>query len=250
MKKHSFCWVLSACILFGSCKENKQQLPVIINSDSTLPAKNDSGVSNAAVAAVAKPADFVPAGYTIFETVNGDINNDQVPDCILIIKGTDKKNIVKDEYKGELDRNRRGIIVLLNKNGGYEQLVKNYNCFSSENEDGGVYFAPELSVEVKKGNLQVNYGHGRYGYWGYTFRATGNDMELVGYDASSNTGPVTDRETSINFLTKKKKVRENTNHDAEPGEEVFRETWSTIKLNAPILLSAVKDFDEMGMYEL
>ncbi|MBL7973320.1 MAG: hypothetical protein JNJ85_00310, partial [Candidatus Kapabacteria bacterium] len=53
-------------------------------------------------------ADFIPKGYILFEPINGDLNKDGIDDCVLIIKGTDKQYIVKDEYRGELDRNRRG----------------------------------------------------------------------------------------------------------------------------------------------
>jgi len=195
-------------------------------------------------------ASFLPRGYVMFDTITGDLNKDGVEDCILMIKGTDKTKIIDHEYRGRLDRNRRGIIVLLNNNNGYEVAVKNYDCFSSENEEGGVYYAPELDIEVNKGNLLVNYRHGRYGYWFYTFRLKNNDMELIGYDASSSNGPVIDKETSINFLTGKKQVKKNTNDDAESGEEVFKESWHIIKNKTIILLSEIKDFDELNMYDL
>ena len=97
------------------------------------------------------PDDFLPVGYVIFEKVNGDLNNDGIDDCILIIKGTEKKQIIKDKYRGILDRNRRGIIVLFKEDENYKAVVENYNCFSSENEDGGNYYAPELYVYVEKG---------------------------------------------------------------------------------------------------
>ena len=98
------------------------------------------------------PISFIPKEYVIFEKVFGDLNMDGLPDCVLIIKGTDKTKIINDEYRGKLDRNRRGIIVLFKKNDHYDLATKNYDCFSSENEDGGVYFPPELSVEIKKVN--------------------------------------------------------------------------------------------------
>jgi hypothetical protein len=190
--------------------------------------------------------EFLPEGYVIFDKIYGDLNKDGIEDSVIIIKGTDKNNIIKDEYRGELDRNRRGIIVLFNKKGSYELGVKNYDCFSSENEDGGVYFAPELSVEIKKGNLYVHYAHGRYGYWRYTFRFQNSDFELIGYDESDNFGPITNAQTSINFLTKKKLHRINTNQNAETdGEEVFKETWTKIKVDKFIKLSEIKDFDEL-----
>lgn len=193
------------------------------------------------------PTNFLPKGYVIFEKINGDLNKDSIEDCVLVIKGTDKNNIVTDEYRGQLDRNRRGIIVLFNKNDHYELVVKNYNCFSSENEDGGVYFAPELSIDIKKGNLYVLYQHGRYGYWKYTFRYHNSDFELIGYDQSDNRGPIIESETSINFLSKKKQKKVNTNENAEGGDEVFKETWTNITVDKLIKLSEIKDFDELDM---
>jgi len=191
-------------------------------------------------------AAFIPKGYVLFEQTSGDLNKDGLEDKVLIIKGTDKSKVIQDEYRGSLDRNRRGIIVLFNKKDHYELAVKNYDCFSSENEDGGVYFAPELSVEIRKGNLYVHYGHGRYGYWFYTFRLKDADFELIGFD-ESNGGPVTHSTTSINFLTKKKQERVNTNENAQSGEEVFKETWSNIVIDKRLKLSAIKDFDTLSI---
>jgi hypothetical protein len=190
------------------------------------------------------PTDFLPQNYVVSEKINGDLNKDGIEDCILIIKGTDESKIVTDKYRGRLDRNRRGIIVLFNKKGHYELGVKNYNCFSSENEDGGVYFPPKLFIEIKKGNLYVNYGHGRYGNWKYTFRFQNSDFELIGYD-ESNGGVVIDSETSINFLTKKKLEKVNTNQNSEGVDEVFKETHKNIKIDRLIKLSEIKDFDEL-----
>jgi hypothetical protein len=192
------------------------------------------------------PSDFLPKGYVIFEKITGDLNNDGIEDCILIIKGTDTNKIVTDEHRGKLDRNRRGIIILFNKKDHFELALKNYNCFSSENEDGGVYFAPELSIEIKKGNLYVHYGHGRYGYWEFTFRFNNSDFELIGYD-ETNGGPVIESETSVNFLTKKKQEKVNTNENAQGRDEVFKVTRKNINVNKLIKLSEIKDFDELDM---
>lgn len=189
---------------------------------------------------------FIPKDYVLFDQLSGDLNKDGLEDKVLIIKGSDKSKVIKDEYRGSLDRNRRGIIILFNKKDHYELAVKNYNCFSSENEDGGVYYAPELMVDIRKGNLYVHYAHGRYGYWAYTFRLKDQDFELIGYD-ESNGGAVISSTTSINFLTKKKQEKVNTDPDAESGEEVFKETWSNIIITKRIKLSAIKDFDQLEL---
>lgn len=189
---------------------------------------------------------FVPKGYVIFDTINGDLNKDSLEDIVLIIKGTDKSKFVKHEYRGELDRNRRGIVVLFKQKEHYKLAVKNYDCFSSENEDGGAYFQPELDIEVIKGNLRIHYAHGRYGYWRYAFRFQNSDFELIGYD-ESNGGAVVQSKTSINFLTKKKLEKENINKDDEEADEVFKETWKNIKIDKLIKLSEIVDFDDLEM---
>ena len=136
------------------------------------------------------------------------------------------------------------MIVLLKEKGAYKKLTQNLSAFSSENEEGGVYFAPELWLEINKGLLNVHYGHGRYGYWNYSFRLQNQDLRLIGYDSSSNHGPYVDSETSINFLTNKKVIRKNLNEDLD-GDPKFKETWSKAKIS-PIYLSIIKDFDELN----
>jgi hypothetical protein len=191
--------------------------------------------------------DFIPKGYVLFEKVYGDLNKDNQEDCILLIKGTHKDSIVVNRYDEKVDRNRRGIIILFKTQNGYQKAIENLNCFSSENEDGGVYFPPELVIEVTRGNLIIHYAHGRYGFWRYTFRYQDSNFKLIGYDVSNNHGPVINSELSINFLTKKKLVKENTNENADGGDEVFKESWSKIESNRLLSLSEIKDFDDLDM---
>jgi hypothetical protein len=195
--------------------------------------------------------DFIPKGFVLSSTSIGDLNKDGVDDKVLLVKGTDKGAFVKNEYGELVDRNRRGIIILFKKDNQYEMVLKNLNCFSSENEDGGVYYAPELSLEMGKGNLYVNYAHGRYGYWKYTFRYRKGDFYLIGYDNSEG-GAAVEKETSINFLSKKKQVKVNTNENAQGGDEVFKETWTNITVTKLLKLREIKDFEnfeEVDMYK-
>lgn len=193
------------------------------------------------------PSDFIPKGYIEFEKLFEDLNKDGQEDCILIIKKTDKDKHVIDHYNRKVDRNRRGIIVLFKNENGYQLADKNYTCFSSENEDGGIYFPPQLWIEFQRGNLIIHYGYGRYGYWRYIFRFQESNFKLIGYDSSDNYGPRTNKETSINFLTKKKLIRKNINENATGGDEIFKETWSEIEIENLIKLSEIKDFDEFNL---
>lgn len=189
--------------------------------------------------------DFVPKDYIIYEKSYGDLNKDGQEDCILIIKGTNKSNIVLNQFDDEVDRNRRGIIVLLKNKKRYQLAVKNMDCFYSENEDGGNYYAPQLSIGIENGDLIINYEHGRYGYWSYTFRYHNSKFQLIGYDATEG-GVVISSETSINFLTKKKLIEENTNY-GEGNDAIFKETWSNIEIEQLINLSEIKAFEGLDL---
>lgn len=197
-----------------------------------------------------QPSDFIPKGYVEFEKYFGDLNKDGLKDCVLIIKKTDSTHIVTNHSGQNVDRNRRGIVVLFKNTNGYQLADKNYNCFSSENEDGGVYFPPDLWIEIKNEKLYVHYGHGRYGYWEYTFRFQNSNFELIGYDQSDHRGPYIEQQLSINFLTKKKLERKNTYQpkNEEDIREFFKEKWSDIDIDSLTRLSEIKDFDELDMY--
>lgn len=227
----------------GESKSNNTKEPVGGNKDLAIADAPEKEAPP--VVLKQNPQAYIPKGMVLFDKVSGDLNKDGISDLVLMIKGTDKNNFVQDEYQGELDRNRRGILVLLKHREGYELVSQNLDCFSSENEDGGVYYAPELSLDIRKGNLFVEYRHGRYGYWMYNFRYQNGDLELIGYDLTSTHGPVINRITSINFVTKRKQEKVNTDELAEPEEEVFKETWKDIKLDKMIKLSEIKDFDDL-----
>ncbi len=192
--------------------------------------------------------DFIPKGYVAFQKYFGDLNKDGQDDCVLIIKRTDKNNVVINRFEEKIDRNRRGIIVLLKNGDGYQLADKNYDCFSSENEDGGVYFPPNLRIIIQRGNLIVHYDHGRYGFWKYTFRFQNSNFKLIEYHSESYNNLIINKTTNINFLTKKKLIKENTNEDAEGNDEIFKETWNNIEIKNLIKLSGIKDFDELDMH--
>jgi hypothetical protein len=192
-------------------------------------------------------ATFIPPGYVVEHSLHGDLNGDSRADHVFIIKGTDKAKLFNDEYRGTVDRNRRGIIVVLGRSDGDELVVANLACFSSANESGGVYFPPELMVTISKGSLLVHYAHGRYGYWTYNFRYQNSDVELIGYESSEDRGPTVERTTSINFGSKKMRIRKNLNPASDSGGEKMKETWQNFVLSKPIKLRDIADFDELSV---
>ncbi|HOI26104.1 MAG TPA: hypothetical protein PLN63_03385 [Paludibacteraceae bacterium] len=187
---------------------------------------------------------FIPKGYKLFKVVKGDLNKDNVEDRVLVVKGTSKAKFVKNMMDEVVDRNRRGLVILFKKGNRYEEVLKNLSLFASENEDGGAYFAPELSVEVTENKLYFSYGHGRYGNWLYTFRYQNNDFALIGYDREEAQAPIALGYTSINYLTKKMQIKENV--EAELGRERFEETWYKLNIYGLTYLSKIKYIDDLN----
>ncbi|TDP85715.1 hypothetical protein EV672_10264 [Aquabacterium commune] len=190
---------------------------------------------------------LVPGTYRTVETIRGDLNKDGHEDVVLLVKATDQKMVVTGDDGKPLDRNRRGLIIAFKKGPSYDVVLSNLQCFSSENEDGGVYFPPELEVRIDKGNFYIGYSHGRYGHWRYNFRYQNAGFELIGYDSSSHHGPVVERALSVNILANKVVRRVNTNHAAQGGDERFKEIRSTIQRPKTIRLGDIPDFDELSV---
>ena len=194
--------------------------------------------------------DFIPKGYKLFEKISGDLNKDGLEDCVLIIKATRKDGFVKNSFDKVVDRNRRGIIILFTEKNGYKLASKNYNCFSSENEDGGVYFAPYLSIDIRNSKLFVHYAHGRYGYWEYCFRYQDSDFMLIGYESFGSQGPTVLGKVSINFLTGVRYDDDNVNKYDDDAEEKFVRKVIKLKKEPLKKLSEIDDFDELEIERL
>ena len=223
------------------------------NNDGRSITLNDSISNNNADenSSRMEPSGFIPKDFVLYEELFGDLNNDGLEDCVLIIKGTDKEKILVEENALNLNRNRRGIFVLFKNEKGYELVLKNYDCFSSESEEGSAYFDPELTVSIKNGNLEIKFGHGKHGFWNYTFQHKNDDFEMIGYFMSASNGTTIKSETTINYLTQKKLIKTNTNTNKKAGfgEEIFKEKEENIVIKKIIKLSDIKDFDEFSAPE-
>jgi len=244
-----FIWGLVSCKNSADSKTSEKAEINSINSGDKVEISSELTIEKPTSEDSINETKFaLPEGYKLFEKHQGDLNGDDLPDYVLITKGTEKENVVVNRFEKEVDRNRRGIMIYLTTEGGTVLTTENLNCFSSENEDGGVYFPPQLSINIENGKLYVHYGHGRYGYWKYIFQYQNSDFELIGYDSRDNYGPIINRETSINFLTKKKLTRKNVNQNTEDsGDEVFEEKWEEVVIENLYRLSGVKDFDELDV---
>jgi len=180
------------------------------------------------------PQDYIPPGYAIHRTIEADLNNDGFNDYVIILK--------------EEQATKGGLIALLNKKNTYEVATKNLECFAFE-KDGGVYFPPELSVDISGENLIVQYSHGRYGNEKYTFQYRKLDFELIEYDRVESRGAYIVEVTSIDFLKRKKLIRKNTYQakNEEDMKENFSDILNDISIEHLIRFSEISSFDDIDM---
>jgi hypothetical protein len=265
MKNYLFIFAFTAFFLFlagcGNSNSNEITNAPVENNNATdnniqSSQENQSEITNEvafetapSIDIKANPSKFLPESYFIYDRIGGDLNKDGLVDSVYVIKKIDPEYIVVNDFGETVDRNRRGIMVFFKHNNGWELVVENLTCFASENEDGGVYYPPQLTVVIKKGNLFIEYEHGRYGYWSYNFRLNNADFELIGFDATEHHGPTILSETSINYLTKRKLTKENINAYTEEGRnEIFEDIWTDIDIKNLLLISEIEDFSELGVY--
>ena len=238
--------LLLIAAFLSSCKHAKSKI-----REGTLPPKGivqmcAKHVAVAKTQTKANPLDFIPKGYNLFSRCEGDLNKDGLPDVVLMIKGTEKSKWVDDAVRGRLDRNRRGLIILFKCKGGYEHVLENDTCFSSENEDGGISDPPELELDISKNTLQMYYAHDQYGYWNYTFRYKKGDFELIGYYHNRCIRHVTYYNLDVNFSTRTRVYEENLNADDNDADENFKVTKTKVKGKSLIKLSQIADFDKLN----
>lgn len=172
-------------------------------------------------------SDHIPDGHYLQNFIKVDLNQDGKTDYLLLTKSLLLEGIEENQFGEIVDRNRRGIIVLLNQGNSYQKIADNPTLFDSEFEDGGVYFAPDLSIYDDQDKIIFHYGHGRYGYWFYTFRLQNNNvLKLIGFEAHSNRGPDPLSIISVNYLTKRLKYARNMTESQF--NEKWIEQWKTI----------------------
>lgn len=125
---------------------------------------------------------------------------------LIFVKGNSPQYFEKDDFDSTktYNRNPRGVLLVKNTGFGYKIITQNLDFLDSGEENGGVYFAPELSIGVSQKKLIIDYNHGRYGNWGYEYSFNGNDFIVTKYYLNESYSAITEDvvKFSINFTEK------------------------------------------------
>ena len=161
---------------------------------------------------------FALSDKTIAQTfVFGDLNNDNMDDCVIITKQTKKDAIIKNEDTGAIeDRNRRGLLIAFKDKGEYySRALELVGCFDSAYDD------LRMDIEIKDGNLIIHHDYGKYGMYQYTFRYRNNNFELIGFKHISKP-VIVEKMVNIDFLTKTKQTLTNKNPNLYPDDPEYK----------------------------
>ncbi|RYE19690.1 MAG: hypothetical protein EOP45_12240 [Sphingobacteriaceae bacterium] len=141
--------------------------------------------------------EFVPKGWTILETTNGDLNGDRINDLVAILE---YKHKISESRPNDISvvTNPRVLLIFFKNSKGNLDLKLQHNTFILRNGEDSKEVYPELAI--KKGVLSVHYDL-FHDYPTYKFRYQNNDFYLIGATVGGVHGGLWS-EDDINFSTK------------------------------------------------
>jgi len=132
--------------------------------------------------------EFQPKNSTINETVDGDLDGDQVPEKVVIY------NIPTNNDSGDI----REIQILKKVNNQWTILEKSRKAIHGS-KDGGMMGDPYQSTTIENGILNISHYGGSSWKWGGTdkYRFQNGHFELIGI--SSENGKPEEYWTTVDF---------------------------------------------------
>jgi hypothetical protein len=127
---------------------------------------------------------FAPKGWTVTAKVEGDLNGDKLADCVLIVQGTDKRFLNKNEGLGTdvFDTNPRVLVIAFRRSDGTGFSLAEQNNHFIVASDSPTMTEPFQEAAINKGVL--TFGFEEFysaGSWGmsnrkYTFPLSGRGI--------------------------------------------------------------------------
>lgn len=185
---------------------------------------------------------WIPPGWTLLDSAQGDLNGDGRTDRVLALESP-KTRTLSEEGAGTYTVHPRRLLLLFGAEGGY-------TCYySSDRLIPYKYGSWEPMEDIRvpaAGQLLLSFAH-QYPNdteWGehvtYRFRREGGRFRLIGAEYQGNTGKVWDYvEYSYNFLTGRRS-RQRTAVTEEGDETKGKEEWARFPAAKAIYLDQWK----------
>ncbi|WP_312287105.1 hypothetical protein [Chryseobacterium gleum] len=164
-----------------------------------------------------------PAGSTVIETVDGDLDGDKIPEKVIVYNTKDTTDM----------GNIREIQILKKVNAKWTILEKSRNAVM-ESRAGGMMGDPYGETKIEKGILIISQNGGSSWKWDVTdkYRYQNGHFELIG--TSSNSGRLGDywKDIDFNLSTGQLNYSKEVENTAEYGKSL-KETYikKGVKIN-------------------
>lgn len=212
-------------------------------------AQDDDGLPEVKYPVLPAHADraqgFIPPGWRLERTRQGDLGGDGRKDLLLILRMQDPANRIANESAGgeRFDSNPRMLaIAFADAAGGYRLLVQDHALIPRpDNPNADDYLDGEDAVAIRGGRMFVRlHWWLSMGGWGtsdttYAFRWQDGCFRLIGHDRAElqrNSGET--RKTSANYLTGKVRIDTGGIEDGDTATQ-----WSRLPSKAPLCLQQV-----------
>ncbi|GBU10240.1 hypothetical protein AwWohl_13780 [Gammaproteobacteria bacterium] len=185
---------------------------------------------------------WIPSGWKLIHSSEGDLNKDGKSDVILVIE---ENNAAKRQENDSLSApvlnfNPRNILVLFKTADGYKRVARIKGFLPRENDPESYCLEDPFgfkNLKISRGlfKIELNYW-ASCGGWGvshetFTFRyePIQRRFQLIGLDTSSSSRNIGDNtDVSINYLTGRKKTSTGINDFEETKPSDLKVLWENM----------------------
>ncbi|MCD9617698.1 hypothetical protein [Chryseobacterium gleum] len=164
-----------------------------------------------------------PAGSTVIETVDGDLDGDKIPEKVIVYNTKDTTDM----------GNIREIQILKKVNGKWTILEKSRNAVM-ESRAGGMMGDPYGETKIEKGILIISQNGGSSWKWNVTdkYRYQNGHFELIGTSSTSGRPGDYWKDIDFNLSTGQLNYSKEVENTAEYGKSL-KETYikKGVKIN-------------------
>lgn len=164
-----------------------------------------------------------PAGFTVIETVDGDLDGDKIPEKVIVYNTKDTTDM----------GNIREIQILKKVNGKWTILEKSRNAVM-ESRAGGMMGDPYGETKIEKGILIISQNGGSSWKWNVTdkYRYQNGHFELIGISSTSGRPEDYWKDIDFNLSTGQLNYSKEVENTAEYGKSL-KETYikKGVKIN-------------------
>ena len=151
--------------------------------------------------------DFAPSGWTVVDSIRGDLNGDKRDDIACVIQKNDSVTVVNNEGTSNRMRPKIFFVALVTKDGIYRLQATNKKLYLNYDRPP-TYDDPARSIAIEDQVLTINFAfdfvNGNFYFYTYQFRLQGDQFILTRGEFNYVTRRNMNYEKTVYYFTEKK----------------------------------------------